>query len=204
MNSLNMADVARCRTGIDRMLEEALSLRSHIANNYIEIIAEIVVVITECLRNNGKVFIFGNGGSAADAQHFAAEFVGRYKKDRIALPVLALTTDTSILTAIANDFGYDQVFSRQLEALARVGDVAIALSTSGKSPNVLRAIESARSLGVRTIGLSGDRGMAAIVDWQISIPSSETPRIQEMHMTILHLICELVEPAFEFGDKFRT
>ena len=117
--------------------------------------------------------------------------------------MLALTTDTSILTAIANDYGYDQVFSRQLEALAQAGDVAIALSTSGKSPNVLRAIESARCSGVRTIALSGASGMAARVDWQIAIPSSDTPRIQEMHMAILHLICELVEPAFVFGDKVR-
>jgi D-sedoheptulose 7-phosphate isomerase len=151
--------------------------------------------ISDSLRAGGKLLIFGNGGSAADAQHIAAEITGRYVIDRRALPAVALTTDTSALTAIANDYGYDHVFARQIEALARPPDIALGISTSGNSPNVLRALESARSLGCRTIGLSGRDGgkMRGQCDLLIVIPSDETARIQEMHILIGHAICHHLE-----------
>src|SRR5262245_47354349 len=143
-----------------------------------------------------KVLLFGNGGSAADAQHLAAEFVGRYMRERRALPAIALTTDTSALTAIANDYGYDDVFARQVRALGAAGDVAIAISTSGRSPNVLRGVEAARERGLRTIGLTGGDGgaLAAMVEISLRVSAgTHSARVQETHILIGHVICELVD-----------
>ena len=150
--------------------------------------------IATALKDGRSVLVFGNGGSAADAQHFAAELVGRYEKERRAWPAVALTTDTSALTAIGNDYGFDRVFARQIEALGREGDVAIGISTSGKSPNVLRALEAAKARGLVTIALTGRGGDAGrIATLHVRVDEERTARIQEVHATILHAICELVE-----------
>ncbi len=164
-------------------------------------IAATVDLVADALGRGGKVLIMGNGGSAADAQHFAAEIVGRFRLERRALPAIALTTDTSILTAVGNDYGFDQVFRRQVEAFAAAGDVVIGISTSGSSNNVYGALLLARERGCRTVGLLGRDGgtIAGIVDIPLTIPSNETPRIQEAHITIIHLVCELVEKRL-FGE----
>jgi len=153
------------------------------------------VQIAQSLEHDGTLFWCGNGGSAADSQHLAAELVGRFKKDRKALRSIALTTDTSVLTCVANDYSYEDIFSRQLEALAREGDVLMAISTSGNSENVLRALRVAEELGVKTIALLGkDGGQAkAIADLAIVIPSDSTARIQEAHILIGHILCDLIE-----------
>jgi len=154
--------------------------------------------ITDCLKNGGKILICGNGGSAADSQHFAAELAGRYKKERKALAAVSLTTDTSALTAIGNDYGFERIFARQVEALGRQGDVLVALSTSGNSPNILAAIETAKKQGMAAIGMTGASGgkMKSMCDLCICIPSSNTPRIQEAHITLIHAICEIVDSEF--------
>lgn len=164
-------------------------------------IVEAARTVADALANGNKVLVMGNGGSAADAQHLAAELVGRFLRERRALPAIALTTDTSILTAVGNDYGFDQVFSRQVEALARPGDVVIGISTSGKSPNVLAAIAAARAVGCRTIGLLGRDGgdIAGLVDLALVIPVQETPHIQEAHVTIIHVLCNLVERTLFAG-----
>lgn len=159
-------------------------------------LARVVEVTTAALRAGRTLFFFGNGGSAADAQHLAAEFTNRYLLDRPPLPAVALTTDSSALTSIANDFGYELVFSKQIEALARPGDVAFAISTSGNAANVLRAVEACRARGVVTVGVSGGSGgkLAACVDHLLRVDAtSTTPRIQETHSLIGHVLCELVE-----------
>ncbi len=158
-------------------------------------IANVARQMAETITQGGKILFCGNGGSAADAQHLAAEFVNRFQRDRRALPAIALTTDSSVLTSIGNDLGFDQIFSRQVEALARPGDLLVAISTSGNSPNVLRAIEAARALGVSTVGLSGGTGgaLARTADEVFIVPSPETPRIQETHMTLGHVWCGLAE-----------
>lgn len=150
------------------------------------------------LKAGGKILFMGNGGSAADAQHLAAELVVRYKVNRRALPAIALTTDTSILTAGANDFSFDEVFSRQVEALAKPGDVVIGISTSGKSPNVLRALEAAKAVDAVAAGFAGRDGgaMVGLADPLIVVPSNVTARIQEMHILVGHMLCEAIETAF--------
>lgn len=150
------------------------------------------------LKAGGKILLCGNGGSAADAQHIAAELTGRYKTERDALAGIALTTDTSALTAIGNDYGYEFVFSRQLEALGREGDLLIAISTSGNSGNVVKALELARKIGIKTIGLSGRTGgsMNELCELNLVVPSNDTPRIQEMHIMIGHIICQAIDDAF--------
>ncbi|WP_169940042.1 D-sedoheptulose 7-phosphate isomerase [Campylobacter sp. RM15925] len=150
------------------------------------------------LKNGGKILLCGNGGSAGDAQHIAAELSGRYKKERAGLAGIALTTDTSALTAIGNDYGYEFVFSRQLEAIGRSGDLLIAISTSGNSPNVIKALKTANDMGVRTLGLSGKDGgaMNGLCELNLIMPSSDTPRIQEMHILIGHTICQAIDDAF--------
>jgi D-sedoheptulose 7-phosphate isomerase len=157
---------------------------------------QAIDMVAAALGADKKVLLFGNGGSAADAQHIAAEFVGRFIGERKALPAIALTTDTSALTAISNDYGYDEVFARQVRALGRAGDVAIAISTSGKSPSVLRAVEAARAIGMKTIGLTGGDGgsLAGMVDLSLRVSASTlSPRIQETHILAGHVICELVD-----------
>jgi len=157
--------------------------------------------LSACLKAGGKILVFGNGGSAADAQHLAGELVGRYLVDRRALPALALVTDPSILTAVGNDLGYEAVFRRQVEAHGRPGDVAIGISTSGRSKNVLSALEWARSHGLVTMGLTGNGGgaVAGLVDHLIDVPSAETPRIQEVHGLVVHLLCQIVEEDLVAG-----
>ncbi len=149
----------------------------------------------QSLRDDGKIMFAGNGGSAADAQHWAGELVSRFYYDRPGLPAIALTTDTSILTAIGNDYGYDYTFARQIEALGRKGDVFVAISTSGNSPNIVRAVEAAKLRGVRVIGFTGKKGgkLAELCDVCFRIPSDETPRIQEGHEFVGHLLCALIE-----------
>lgn len=161
-------------------------------NKKIEIAAKICV---KSLRNKGKILIMGNGGSAADAQHIAAELVGRYKTERKGLAAIALTTDTSAITAIANDYGYLNVFNRQVEALAFKGDVVIGISTGGTSANVVKAFQTAKKMGCKTIGLSGKDGgeFNKLCDLNLLVTSNDTPRIQEMHILIGHTICQLIE-----------
>jgi D-sedoheptulose 7-phosphate isomerase len=158
-------------------------------------VAKVSEILVKALKQGNKALLFGNGGSAADAQHIAAELVGRFAFDRPALPALALSVNTSSVTAIGNDYGFDQVFSRQLEALARAGDVAIGISTSGNSANVLRAMSTARKMGLQTVALTGRTGgnLRNTVDYCICVPSNDTPRIQECHTLIGHIISELVE-----------
>jgi D-sedoheptulose 7-phosphate isomerase len=160
-------------------------------------IAAVAHRLIECFQSGGKVMFCGNGGSAADSQHLAAEFMGRYLRDRRPLPSLALTVDTSALTAIGNDYGYEHVFSRQLRGIGRPGDVLVGISTSGNSGNVVHAFEAARELGIATIGLTGQGGgkLAALADLVVRVPSSQTNEIQEMHILIGHLICGFVEEA---------
>jgi len=158
-------------------------------------IASASTMILESLKNGKKFLLAGNGGSAADAQHIAAELTGRYKKERPGIKAIALSTDTSALTAIGNDYGYEYVFSRQLEALGDSGDVFLGISTSGNSQNVIEALKKAKQIGIKTIGLSGKDGgaMASLCDINIVVPSNNTPRIQEMHILIGHTICMLIE-----------
>ena len=159
-----------------------------------ELVARAATQIVMSLRHGGKVILCGNGGSAADAQHLAAEFTGRYLKERQALPALALHTNTSSVTAIGNDYGFDLIFARQLDALGREGDVLVGISTSGNSRNVLRAMETAKAKSIYTIALTGSGGtMKDVADCTICIPSDETPRIQECHILTGHIICEIAE-----------
>ena len=157
------------------------------------------IIATEAIRNGNKILLFGNGGSAADAQHIAAELSGRYKIERRGLAGLALTTDTSVLTSIGNDCGYERVFDRQVEALASKGDLLIGISTSGNSKNVLRALNLGRNMGCKTIGFSGGDGgaMGEFCDINLTVPSYDTPRIQEMHILIGHIICQAIDDSLE-------
>jgi D-sedoheptulose 7-phosphate isomerase len=154
-----------------------------------------------CLRAGGKILTFGNGGSAADAQHLAGELVGRFLRDRGALSAIALTTDASVTTAIANDTGYDAVFRRQVEAHGRAGDVAVGITTSGRSPNVVQALQLARERGLVTVGLTGGGGgrLAGAVDYLIDVPHKETARIQEVHVMVVHILCQIVEEEMPRG-----
>jgi D-sedoheptulose 7-phosphate isomerase len=158
-------------------------------------VGKVAEVLINAFKSGNKVVLFGNGGSAADAQHIAAEFVGRFAFDRPPLPALALSVNTSCVTAIGNDYGFDRIFSRQLEALAHRGDVAIGISTSGQSPNVLQGVATANMMGLHTIGLTGGEGgaLAQAVEHCICVPAKDTPRIQECHILIGHIISELVE-----------
>jgi D-sedoheptulose 7-phosphate isomerase len=175
-------------------------------NNHLKITQETIKYIgapleiasnlcIDCLKGGGKILICGNGGSAADAQHIAAELVGRYKVERKGLASIALTTDTSILTAVSNDYGYDHVFDRQIEALATAGDVVIGISTSGNSDNVINALKLAKELGCKTIGMSGRDGgqMNNLCNVNLVVPAYDVPRIQEMHIVIGHTLCHLIE-----------
>ena len=164
-------------------------------NELLEGIVKVGELFSACFARGGKVLIAGNGGSAADAQHIAAEFVGRFKHERRGLPAIALTTDTSILTAVANDYGYAKVFRRQVEALSRPGDVLVAISTSGESGSILEAVSAAKEFGVLTVGLTGAGGgrLAKMCDQPLRVQSTETARIQEAHILIGHILCELVD-----------
>jgi D-sedoheptulose 7-phosphate isomerase len=167
-------------------------------DNLIPDVENCAQICIRSLKNGGKILLFGNGGSAADAQHIAAELIGRFKIERNGLPAIALTTDSSVITSISNDYGYQHVFSRQVGALAKSGDVVIAISTSGKSENITNAVNLATKLKCKTIGFSGNDGglMNNICELNIVIPSDDTPRIQEMHILIGHTICHLIDQAF--------
>jgi D-sedoheptulose 7-phosphate isomerase len=183
------------QAGIHRMFRDSAEVKLRFADQYAPQIEAVARRMAEVLRRGGKLLFFGNGGSAADAQHLAAEFVNRFLRDRGPLAALALTTDTSALTSIGNDLGFDQVFSRQVEALGQPGDLVVAISTSGNSSNVLRGVEAARRLGCSTVGFTGDSGglLAGAVDEAFVVPSAETPRIQETHITLGHALCALVD-----------
>ena len=180
---------------INSSLREGAELRIVVARDCSTAIFEAAGLITKCLRAGGKLLFFGNGGSAADAQHLAAEFVGRFVSERAGLAAISLTTDASILTAVGNDYGFDRVFGRQVQALARPGDVAVAISTSGNSPNVLEAVKEAKKHGLNVIGLTGKDGGALALEAHVAITvdSGSTARIQECHIAIGHIFCELVE-----------
>jgi len=180
---------------IHSSLKEGAELRLKVGHDCGRAIVAAAEVMVRSLRSGGKLLFFGNGGSAADAQHLAAEFVGRFVLERRGLPALALTTDSSVLTAVGNDYGFESVFSRQIEALGAPGDVAIGISSSGKSPNVIAAVKEARKKNLQTIGLAGRDGgeLAKSVDIPITVACSNTALVQECHMAIGHLLCELVE-----------
>lgn len=158
-------------------------------------ISAVGIKMQDCIKSGGKILVMGNGGSAADSQHIAAEIVGRFKKERKGMPAIALTTDTSILTSVGNDYGYDYIFARQVEALCRPEDLVIGITTSGNSANVVRAMEAAKEIGATTVGLTGGSGgkLNAICDFNLVMPSSVTARIQEAHIFVGHSLCEILE-----------
>lgn len=159
------------------------------------LISEVGIAMQNCIKNGGKILLMGNGGSAADSQHIAAEIVGRFKKERKGMPAIALTTDTSILTSVGNDYGYDYIFARQIEALCRPEDLVFGITTSGNSANVVRAIEAAKAIGATTVGLTGGTGgkLLNLCDFNLIMPSNVTARIQEAHIFVGHSLCEILE-----------
>jgi D-sedoheptulose 7-phosphate isomerase len=183
---------------LDAVLGETIALHERVRRGDAQPIVAAAAAIVASLRGGGKLLVFGNGGSAADAQHVAAELVGRFQRERAALAAIALTTDTSVLTSIANDYAFDRVFVRQIEALGKPADVVLAISTSGGSGNAVTALTRARELGLRTIALTGRDGgeVGRAADIHINVPSPSTARVQEVHRTLLHVMCELVENAF--------
>lgn len=185
------------RDRIKDILLESIQVKEELLHTKIGQIVEIADLLIDVMKKGGKLILFGNGGSASDAQHIVAEIVGRFKKERRALPAIALTTNASTLTAIANDYGYEIVFARQIEALAKDGDIAIGISTSGKAKNVASGIKQAKKMGLKTIALTGADGgeIAKLADISLIVPSSVTARIQETHITIGHILCELIEEA---------
>jgi D-sedoheptulose 7-phosphate isomerase len=186
------------RALLDRTLGDTIALHEH-AKQHAQPVLDAAAAIIEALRAGGKLLLFGNGGSAADAQHVAAELVGRFQRERAAMAAIALTTDTSVLTSIGNDYAFDRVFARQVEALGRKGDVAFGISTSGASPNVVAALVAARAQGLQTIALTGRDGGAVgrAAAIHVSVPSESTARVQEVHRTLLHVMCDVVERALD-------
>jgi D-sedoheptulose 7-phosphate isomerase len=182
---------------VQAQIEESIALEEKIKSEFSEKIVKLTEILNDCLKKGGKVLLCGNGGSAADAQHIAGELVVRLRSDskRKALPAIALTVNPSILTAASNDFGFEKVFSRQIEALGKKGDCLLALSTTGESSNVNLGIKIAKKIGMKTLALSGNKGgeMSRIADYSIIVPSSETQRIQEVHLLIGHIVCDLIE-----------
>jgi len=182
---------------VSELIEASIATKQSLLNSpdVVLTVAKVSEILVNALKQGNKALLFGNGGSAADAQHIAAELVGRFAFDRPALPALALSVNSSCVTAIGNDYGFNQVFSRQLEALARPGDIAIGISTSGNSQNIIHAMSAARKMGLLTIALTGSTGgnLRKSVDHCIRVPSNETPRIQECHILIGHIVSELVE-----------
>jgi D-sedoheptulose 7-phosphate isomerase len=174
---------------------DSASVKQQFAREHAERIVQVATLIATAFREGRKVLLFGNGGSATDAAHIAAEFVGRYHRERAPLPAIALATDVAAITCIANDYGYDELFARQIRAHGQKGDVAIAISTSGNSANVLKGVEAAREVGLTTIAWTGSSGgnLAGMVDYPFVVPSRVTARIQESHITLGHVLCELIE-----------
>lgn len=187
---------------IEESIKQSIKTKEELFQ-FSDLIAVIAERMVQSLRNGGKILFFGNGGSAADAQHLAAELVGRFSRERQAFAAMALTTDTSIITALANDYSFSRIFARQLEGLLKKEDIVVALSTSGNSLNVLEALKVAREYGVPTIGLTGSNGlkMKEAADLCLMVPSSETSRIQESHILIGHILCDLVERELSSIDK---
>jgi len=181
-----------------KAFDESADVKRKFVRAHADRIAQVVQLITRALREGRKILLFGNGGSATDASHIAAEFVGRYHKDRAPLPAIALGSDLAAVTCIANDYGYDELFARQVRAHGQKGDIAIAISTSGNSPNVLKGVEAAKAGGLVTIGWTGGKGgkLAGMVDHAFVVPSTVTARIQESHITLGHVLCELIEESF--------
>lgn len=177
--------------------EASIAVKKDVLRENIEVINLIAEKVTESLKAGNKLMLFGNGGSAADSQHIAAEFVNRFNFDRQPLAAIALTTDTSILTACGNDYSFDDVFWRQIIALGKPGDVALGISTSGNSPNVIKAIEEAKKMGITTVGFTGQKGgkLKESADISLCVPSNATPRIQEVHITAAHCVCTIAEAA---------
>ena len=188
----------KLRKSIEKSILDSTKIIKNLTNHTKEI-EKSIEIISECLKNNKKIIIFGNGGSAADAQHIVAEFIGRFMLERKSLPAISLTSNSSTVTALANDYSYDKIFSRQCEGLVDKGDVIIGISTSGNSKNVKNGLMISKKMGAVTIGLLGSKGgtIGKICDIPIIIDSSSTPRIQEAHRTIYHIICEEVEKEFE-------
>ena len=174
---------------------ESATVKQQFARDHVDRIVQVATLMAMAFREGHKVLLFGNGGSATDAAHLAAEFVGRYKRERAPLPAIALATDIAAITCIANDYGYDELFARQIRAHGQNGDVAIAISTSGNSPNVLKGVEAAKACGLITVGWTGGTGgkLAGLVDHSFVVPSAVTARIQESHITLGHVLCELIE-----------
>ncbi|MDE3137231.1 MAG: D-sedoheptulose 7-phosphate isomerase [Acidobacteriota bacterium] len=185
---------------MERVLAESAGTVSSL-DGILPELGEAIELVSERLRAGGCLIVFGNGGSAAQAQHLAAELVGRFEQERRSIPALALTTDPSIVTAVGNDYGFEEIFARQVRALARAGDVALAISTSGNSPNVLRALDAAREKNLSAIGLTGRNGgrMRDKVDICLCVPSDSTPRIQEAHLVISHILCSRIETSVISG-----
>jgi D-sedoheptulose 7-phosphate isomerase len=194
----NRLESDRLKEEIIKEIHQSMAVTSELGRSCGTEIVEAAALILTCLREGGKLLVFGNGGSAAEAEHLVAELVGRYRTDRQALAAIALTANSASLTAIANDYGFEQIFARQLQAIAKPGDVALAISTSGNSPNIVCALQSAREAGLVTIGLTGVPGgkLRDLVHVCISVPSDDTPRIQEGHALIVHILCGIVENAF--------
>ena len=188
---------------VQQAMAESAALKTRFAAEQAETVVAAARMLAEVFQKGGKVLIFGNGGSAADAQHLAAEFVNRFEIERPPLAAVALTTDTSILTAVANDYDFLEVFAKQVRALGRAGDAALGISTSGNSPNVVAGLQVARELGLKTLALSGREGgpVAAAAEVALVVPSRRTPRIQEVHITIGHILCDLVDFIL-FPEKF--
>jgi D-sedoheptulose 7-phosphate isomerase len=201
-NSLKSECSTAARALLVRSLKEHLETVQDLLKAKLPEIEQAGELICQTLTAGNKILLCGNGGSAADAQHIAAELVGRYEQPRRAWPAIALTTDTSALTALSNDYGYNEVFARQVQALAQTNDLLIAISTSGKSPNVVRAVEQAKQLGCRTIALTGADGtlLSTLCDHSLAVPSRRTSRVQEAHITIGHLWCEMVDAMEERGE----
>jgi len=191
---------------IIKIFEDSAKLKQVFAKEYADTIIEVVELIAGTFTRGGKVLLFGNGGSASDASHIAGEFVNRFLLERPGLPAIALNTDVAVMTSIANDYDYSEIFARQVKALGQEGDVAIGISTSGSSPNVVKAIAAAKDLGMKTVALTGSKNkggkLASISDFAFVVPSSETPRIQEVHITLGHAICQLVDETL-FGSSSK-
>jgi D-sedoheptulose 7-phosphate isomerase len=187
------------RARVDKLFEATILLHERVRRMELTPVTRAADVIGEAFGRGGRLYVFGNGGSAADAQHMAAEMVGRFARERRALPAIALTTDASVLTSVANDYSFERVFVRQLEALGRPGDVAFGISTSGNSANVLEAIRAARTGGLQTVALTGCDGgaLGASAEIHINVPDGSTARVQEVHRTLIHAICELVEDSID-------
>ena len=188
---------------VKKILKNSGDLKYHVAETLSGQILKVARTIRDCLSNGGKLLLMGNGGSAADCQHIAAELIGRFKKERKAIPALALTVDSSSLTALGNDYGFDTIFARQVEALAAPNDAVLGISTSGNSKNVILGLNIASKIGAKTIGLMGNDGgsMKDSVDIGIIVPSDDTARIQEVHISIGHIICEIIEQELIHENK---